>query len=331
MAPGIQLALYAVLIMTASMAGGLAPAMMQFTHRQLHLLMSLVAGLMLGVAIFHLLPHAAASLPSVESAVNWLMAGLLGMFFLIRAFHFHQHASLEPDDAQAPGCHAESERSGCLVHDHAAPHDRDHVPDSPGSHSHHSPDPPSAHKLSWMGIGFGLAVHTLIDGMALGASVQADAAFGGSAWFVGVPTFLAIALHKPLDAMSITTLMASAGWSRGWRFAANAAFAMMCPVGVLLFLGIDRVLLSNVSLVGAALAFSAGVFLCISLGDLLPEIQFHHHDRFQLSLALLAGVLLAWCLHFLEPDHVHPAAVGTTTISEEQWRLPTVVAPRQNP
>jgi zinc and cadmium transporter len=38
-----------------------------------------------------------------------------------------------------------------------------------------------------------------------------------------------------------------------------------------------------------ALAFSAGTFLCISLSDLLPELQFHAHDRIALSAALLAG------------------------------------------
>ena len=38
------------------------------------------------------------------------------------------------------------------------------------------------------------------------------------------------------------------------------------------------------------LAFSAGTFLCIALSDLLPELQFHAHDRWKLSAALLAGV-----------------------------------------
>jgi zinc and cadmium transporter len=41
-----------------------------------------------------------------------------------------------------------------------------------------------------------------------------------------------------------------------------------------------------------ALAFSAGTFLCIALSDLLPELQFHSHDRLKLSVALLAGVVL---------------------------------------
>lgn len=307
MALWFLLALYSLLIMTASLAGGLAPAMMRFTHRQLHLLMSFVAGLMLGVGVFHLLPHATEKLHyDVHTSAGWLMAGLLGMFFLIRAFHFHQHASLEPDDAQAPGSNAESEHSGCLVHDHGHHHDHD------GGHGHtgHGDESPAAHKLSWVGIGFGLTVHTLIDGMALAASVQSEMSFGGTNWNAGLATFLAIALHKPLDAMSITTLMASSGWSRRSRMLANMAFAAMCPIGVLLFFAVEHAITANGMFLGAALAVSAGVFLCISLSDLLPEIQFHHHDRLQLSLTLLAGVLIAWGLLFIEPKHSHEQQPG---------------------
>lgn len=303
MALGIQLACYAVLIMAASIAGGLAPAMMRFTHRQLHLLMSFVAGLMLGVGIFILLPHSIEKLPSAHTAAAWLMAGLLGMFFLIRAFHFHQHASLEPDDAQAPGRNAESEHSGCLVHDHGHHHNHDGASREHGHEGH--AEGRAAHKLSWAGIGFGLTVHTLIDGMALAASVQSETSLDGASQFAGVATFVAIALHKPLDAMSITTLMASSGWPRAARMTANFTFAVMCPLGVLLFFGLQRMLSTHEPLIGAALAFSAGVFLCISLGDLLPEIQFHHHDRLHLSLSLLSGVLVAWCLSLIEPPHTH--------------------------
>ena len=53
-------------------------------------------------------------------------------------------------------------------------------------------------------------------------------------------------------------------------------------------------------------AFSAGVFLCISLGDLLPEVHFHRHDRLKLSAALLFGVGLAFLVGFLEPHHPSP-------------------------
>jgi zinc and cadmium transporter len=57
-------------------------------------------------------------------------------------------------------------------------------------------------------------------------------------------------------------------------------------------------------LVGCALAFSAGVFLCISLGDLLPELHFHTHDRVKLSAALLLGITISYALGYLEP-HPH--------------------------
>jgi zinc and cadmium transporter len=300
MAPEYQLAFYALLIMTASMAGWLAPAMMRFSHRRLHLLMSLVAGLMLGVGVFHMLPHAAIELKSIDIAVRWLMGGLLGMFFLMRAFHFHQHVSLEPNEADAPGTASEH------AHGHCG-HDHDHDHGQGDKHAGHGDIHP-AHKLSWAGIGLGLTLHTLIDGIALAASVADKSALdGGQQLFVGVGTFLAIALHKPLDAMSITTLMASGGWSKSWRLAVNVAFAAMCPIGVVLFFIADQLQLlsSHNVLVGAALAFSAGVFLCISLSDLLPEIQFHDHDRVQLSAALLTGVLVAYGIGFIEPDHVH--------------------------
>jgi zinc and cadmium transporter len=55
---------------------------------------------------------------------------------------------------------------------------------------------------------------------------------------------------------------------------------------------------------GAALAFSAGTFLFIALSDLLPEVQFHRHDRVPLSLALVFGVVLMGGIALLEPhDH----------------------------
>ena len=58
-------------------------------------------------------------------------------------------------------------------------------------------------------------------------------------------------------------------------------------------------------MVGSALAFSAGVFLCISLGDLLPEVHFHSHDRFKLTFLFLVGIGLAYALRFVESGAVH--------------------------
>jgi len=51
------------------------------------------------------------------------------------------------------------------------------------------------------------------------------------------------------------------------------------------------------------LAFAAGAFICIALGDLLPEVQFHSHDRLRLTALFLLGVGLAAGIGWLELAH----------------------------
>ncbi|WP_298866063.1 ZIP family metal transporter [uncultured Gimesia sp.] len=280
------LAIYCSVIVFSSLLGGWLPSLIRLTHTRMETLISFVGGLMLGIGVFHLLPHAVAEMGSIDRAVWWMMAGILVLFFLLRTFHFHQHGTVELDDDEK---------------DHAHDHDCDHHHAHEPVHSHtHS------HKLSWVGIALGLALHTLIDGLALGASIIAEQHHEVFLSLFGLGTFLAITLHKPLDAVSITSLMAAGGWSAGWRNAVNIGFAMMCPLGaILFFLGVQQFSGNQHVIIGCALAFSAGVFICISLGDLLPEMEFHSHNRFRLSFVLLLGIALAYGIGFIEPGHVH--------------------------
>lgn len=83
-------------------------------------------------------------------------------------------------------------------------------------------------------------------------------------------------------------------------------FALICPISALVVLwGLDSIATGNGIYVGSALAFSAGVFLCISLSDLLPEVHFHSHDRVKMTLVLFLGVGLALALVDIEPEHRH--------------------------
>lgn len=257
MAPAVLLVSYCVLIVAASLVGGALPGWVKLSHARMHVLLSFVAGLMLGVSLFHMLPHGAHYAGSLDRVVGWLVIGLLTMFFLIRAFHFHEHEPPAEDRAR--------------------------------------------NRLAWVGVAVGLGLHTAIDGVALSASVMAEAA--EDAPVAGLGTFLAILLHKPLDAMAIATLMAAGGWAAGPRLLVNLAFALMCPLGAVLFyfgVGAD----AGVT-VGCALGFAAGTFLCISLSDLLPEVHFHSHDRVKLSVALLLGVGLAYAIGLVEAAEVH--------------------------
>lgn len=291
---------YCLLIIPASLLGGWLPFLIELTHTRIQIMISLVGGLMLGIGLFHMLPHAVAQLGpgSLDHAMAWMMLGLLGMFFLIRAFQFHQHGPTELFETSVgatPAGHAPAseDAQGSDTHGHSG-------------HSHGSAAHAGQIGVGWVGVAFGLAVHTLIDGMAIAASVQADAAHTATWSLLGLGTFLAVLLHKPLDAVSITSLMTAEGWNAGLRHAVNAGFALMCPLGALLFyFGVVGFSAHQDVVVGCALAFSAGVFVCIALGDLLPELELHSHDRIKLSVALLLGVAMAYAIGFLEPEHVH--------------------------
>ena len=296
MTPDTLLLLYCLLILIASLAGGWLPIMVKLTHTRLQVATSAVAGLMLGVGLLHLLPDGFEHLGSIDQATQLLLAGFLVMFFVQRFFHFHHHdvpgdelaeASLQPCDHEDHSHHDHA-------HEHGHPHD-EHV---------HAPSlaDKSALKLTWTGAAFGLTLHTLIDGVAIAASVGHDALIGGAKPLLGFGTFLVVVLHKPFDAMALGTLMAAGGWSRRARHWVNALFALANPVGILLFrLCSAQFGGGSQFFLGCALVFSAGTFLCIAASDLLPELQFHSHDRFKLSVALVVGLLIAVLIKVIEP------------------------------
>jgi zinc and cadmium transporter len=134
-------------------------------------------------------------------------------------------------------------------------------------------------------------LHSLLDGLALAAAV---AGAPGNEPLAGLGVALVIILHKPFDAMAVSTLMAAGGSSTFSRQVLNGVFALAAPLGALLFyFGASSLAGGDVRVLGCALAFCAGSFLCIASSDLLPELQFHSHDRFKLSVMLLAGLTVA--------------------------------------
>lgn len=278
---------YCVFILLASIAGGMIPVWFKLTHRGMELAVSFVAGLMLGVGLLHMLPHAIAdatigqggdAVRAVTTTMWWMLGGFLAMFFIERFFCYHHH---DVPDEQG--------------------HTHDHVG---CSHEHH--DHNVHHDVTWSGAALGLFLHSLLNGVALAASV---ANAHGDTRLAGLGTFLVIFLHKPFDAMTIGMLMARGGYSLGWRHTVNCLFSLAIPLGVLLvYFGLSSTTSGpSGNLVAAyALAFSAGTFLCIASSDLLPELQFHHHDRGMLSVALVAGLGVAIAVAQLE-DTLHGA------------------------
>ena len=270
---------YSAGVFAAAVLGGRLSALATMTHLRTQVLMSLVAGFILGIAIYHLLPHSLEHIPgpgAVNKAVGWTMAGMMLMVFLLRIFQFHQH-DFTPEASD--------------YHGHGHAHDQGH--DQGGG---------AMQPRRLLGIAFGLGVHTVTEGVALGTTVRLGSMQEGGEVLVGMGVFLAILLHKPLDAYSIIGMMKSAGYGRRALGAANIGFALLCPlVALASYLGVGLLDPHGAaSTVGYVLAFAAGAFLCIALSDLLPEIHFHSHDRGKLILALLAGIVLAYALHLVE-------------------------------
>lgn len=299
---------YCVLILLASIAGGLIPYWLRLTHRRMELAVSFVSGVMLGVALLVMLPHAvddaaAAGVVSAKSTMGWLLTGILAMFFIERFFCYHHHDAPADTDDDTP------------VHDHANCH---HTHDDL-DHAHHD--------ITWGGAAFGMTLHSILDGVALAASVQHGSDGVGLA---GIGTFLVVLLHKPFDSMTISTLMARGNWKPATRHLVNGLFALSIPLGVLIFYyglmadgtGVN----SSTIIVANALAFSAGTFLCIACSDLLPELQFHQHDRVKLSAALLLGLAVAVGVSKLEAGlhgtHTHGAGVSTPIVAPQSIEQP---------
>ena len=278
------LGIYCALVLLASLAGGWLLLTMRLTHARLQMAVSFVAGLMLGIALLHFIPHAAHENQSLDQTVHWVLGGFLLMFFLQRFFPHHHHDVSEG----APEPH-------CPGHDAPTRH---RVNDA-HSLSSHTLAEQSANQLSWVATTVGMAFHSLLGGVALAAAVAAEG--NGASGLVGLGTALVIILHKPFDAMAVSTLMAASGCSRFARHLLNGLFALVTPLGAILFYaGANHLFGSNPVFLGCALAFCAGTFLCIACADLLPELQFHSHDRLKLSLALAAGLGVAILIGQLE-------------------------------
>ena len=267
------LAGHCAIIIAVSLAGGKLSSMMALTHTRTQMLMSFISGFIIGIAVHHLLPHGLSLISgkeALEKATAFVALGILTMILLLRTLHFHQHEFGEED------------------HSHHHGHDHDHGAKGPID--------------GLFGIVLGLGLHAIMEGVTLGASIQAGLAYG-EGWLAGLGILLAILLHKPLDAYSIIGMMRTSGYGPRACTVTNISFALLCPIiTALTFFGVEVLGPTGnaAPILGYTLAFASGAFLCIALSDLLPEIQFHGHDRVKLTAALLLGSFLSYGLHFLE-------------------------------
>lgn len=280
--------LYCLGIAAFSLAGGMLPLSSRVSHLMLQVYLSLSAGAMLGAAFFHMLPESAEL--AGKNFGLWTICGVIGLYMIERFLSPHSHDTSE-------------------THSQTNEHDHDHECHAHESH-HQAESAPAAPAVAGWSAVIGLSIHTILGGVALGSAVLAGATG------LGFAVFLATLIHKPADALTISALLIKGGTKKSRIFAVQCFFASLIPAGVLVYYFGQSLIAGSLEtpFQGAVLAFSAGTFICIALSDLLPEVQFHTHDRARLFMGVIAGAAIMWATSFFEPEHGHASAPPVTEI-----------------
>jgi len=271
------------------------PLSSRVTHLMLQIYLSLSAGAMLGAAFFHMLPESAEL--AGKNFGLWTICGVIGLYMIERFLSPHSHDTSETH----PHPHPHS-------HEHEHEHE-DHSREDHEGREHAEAAPAAPAVAGWSAV-IGLSIHTLLGGVALGSAVLVGAKG------LGLAVFLATLLHKPADALTISALLIKGGTKRSRILAVQCFFALLIPAGAALYYSGQSLIAGSLEtpFQGAVLAFSAGTFICIALSDLLPEVQFHRHDRGRLFAAVIAGAAIMWATSFFEPGHGHADAPPATEI-----------------
>ena len=266
MSPVLQLALFALGIALGSLLGAAVPIVRPPHPRRTRLLLSFAAGVMLGTAFFHMLPESIAE--GGMTALAWVPAGFLFLYLLER--YVLVHVCAEP-------------ANGCEVHQHEEP---------PGAKTHGH-----VHARGTLGIAtfVGLTLHTLTDGLALGAATDAG---------VAASVFLAILLHKIPSSFSLAAILLHDRYSVRRTLLMSVVFSLAVPVGAALYYAVASVA-DHETFGPYTLAFSAGTFLHLAVADIIPDLHRDRAMRLPLSVALLLGTTLMWVVSALGPAHGH--------------------------
>lgn len=149
-------------------------------------------------------------------------------------------------------------------------------------------------RSAYAGIG-GLTIHSLLDGVAIGAATQLDPG-------VGFLVFIAVFLHKFPEGLTIASMVLAAG--RGIRQILIAT----AIVGSATFLGVVLYYVAGTSAgvsAGYVLPIACGITLYVAASDLIPEVNHHGGRTPMISFSVFVGVLLFFLLRMIVPEVGH--------------------------
>jgi len=212
---------------------------------------ALAIGVLLGNALFHLIPESLEQGLSNTFVFGCILAGA-ATFWLIDRVLLHRQATVEPNSKTIR----------------------------------------SIGKLNLLGDGF----HNFIDGLVIGGSFMISPE-------VGMATTLAIIIHELPQELGDTGTLIYSG------FSPQRVVLLNFLVGTTVMLGVAVVFLFNHWLVfqaGYLLAFTAGGFVYMALGNLVPALYRQADGNLRVkSLKLLVILIGMAFIQYLSNDHVH--------------------------
>jgi zinc transporter ZupT len=238
----------------AAFAGGMFA--LRFKDK-LHLVLGLSAGMVIGAALFDLIPEAIELGGTVFHPEH--ITALTGLGFLVylildRVFSFHNH---EAHVELAEGSHE---------HDHA---------------EHHIGD--ESNNRGLLGAA-SFCLHSLIDGIAIGLAFQAS-------FEIGTIVAVAVIAHRFSDGINTVGVILKHTGTNSRALGWLVAVALAPIVGTL---AASFVTVAD-STLAVILAVFAGFFLYIGASDLIPEGN-HSHSKILTTLMTILGAVLLYVI-----------------------------------
>ncbi|ERP31220.1 ZIP family metal transporter [Chitinivibrio alkaliphilus] len=213
-------------------------------------LLGFAGGIMLAISVFELMPEA-LEIGDMPSTVVGFLLGVLLMYLL---------------DAVVPHSHLSTPDSP--VEENAA-----------GFKSSASPILRTGYLIL-----FGIALHNLPEGLAIGAGLESSPE-------LGLMIAVAIALHNIPEGIAMAGPLKAGGMKNMKIFLFTLAAGLMTPLGAILghiFFNISEVF------VGGSLAFAAGAMIYITNDELIPEANAMHSHL--ANGGIIAGLLLGFAV-----------------------------------
>lgn len=250
-----------VQILLACLLGGLlsigAAALIMFglPRRWITLTISFSTGLLLAMALLHLLPEALEQGLTPHEMFPILLGGILCFFTLEKiALWRHAHHGAADDDAHPGDRHCEDHTHG---HHHAY-----------GAHD------------GTASILIGDGFHNFTDGLLISAAFLADPVLGWS-------TTLAIIAHEVPQEAGDFAILLSAGWKRSRALFWNIVSSLTAIAGGIAgYYALDNAR----DWIPVIITVAASSFLYVAIADLMPRLKREHTSIGWHSVLLIAGI-----------------------------------------